>query len=156
MAPTTPTTPQSRVTTGTSGPSNRVRDRSLAVAGAAGMALAVWIVADAILGIDLRVSMGFSEAPAMVIGPALVAANAVIASLAGWGLLAALERFTSRAAGVWTAIALVATLLSLSGPVTGGLTTATTVTLVIMHLVVAAVLIPLLRRTMPRPAGQDR
>lgn len=155
MAPTTPTTPQSRVTTGTSGPSNRVRDRSLAVAGAAGMALAVWIVADAILGIDLRVSMGFSEAaPAMVIGPALVAANAVIASLAGWGLLAALERFTSRAAGVWTAIALVATLLSLSGPVTGGLTTATTVTLVIMHLVVAAVLIPLLRRT--TPAGQDR
>lgn len=152
---TTTTTSHPAAATTAVRPSTHMRDRALAVGTAAGAALALWVVADPLLGIDLRVSMGSEADATMAIGPALVIVNAVVASLAGWGLLAALERFGRRPRAVWTAFALAATLLSLFGPLTGAVTLATMIALVAMHLVVAAALIPMLRGT-ARPDREAR
>lgn len=57
-----------------------------------------------------------------------------------------LERFTSHARTVWTTIALITLALSLSGPLSGGVSTATKMALAGMHLAAAAVLIPMLTR----------
>jgi hypothetical protein len=46
-------------------------------------------------------------------------------------------------------VAIVVVLLSLGGPLTSGTTAAAKVTLALMHLAVAAVLIPVLRRSSP-------
>jgi hypothetical protein len=73
---------------------------------------------------------------------------AAVGSLAGWGLLAVLERVTSRPRRVWTAIAIVALLASLAGPLSGsGITTSNRLVLVLLHLVVGAVVIATLAKT---------
>lgn len=82
----------------------------------------------------------------MTIGLPAVIATAVVASLAGWGSLAVLTRISSRPRRIWTVVALVALILSFSGPVTAETDTATRVALLAMHVAVAAVLIPGLGR----------
>ena len=126
----------------------RVRNRLAAVAAATVTALIVWGVADPILGVDLLVDTG-AGSPTEV-GPASVVVTGVVASLAGWALLAVLERLVARPAQVWTVIAVAAAVLSLAGPAVSGLNTATVVALAAMHVAVATVLIPLLSRTSPR------
>ncbi len=123
-----------------------MRSRLVAVAAATAAALVVWVVAGPVLGNSLRVQTGPDASP-MEVGPVSVIATAVIASLAGWALLAVLERLVARPARVWTVIAVAAAALSMAGPLTSGLTTTTTIVLAAMHLVVAAVLIRLFRRT---------
>jgi hypothetical protein len=77
-----------------------------------------------------------------------VVISAAAASLAGWGLLAVLERFTARARTVWTVIAALAMLVSLGAPLSGtGITGANRAWLALMHVAVGAVFIPLLART---------
>ena len=110
-------------------------------------ALAIWVVADQLLGANLLVRSGGGSPQS--VGAGTVVAASLLAALLGWVLLAVLERRTSRARAVWTGVALVVLLLSLSGPLTGGTTPSTTATLVLMHLTVAAVLIPTLRRSSP-------
>ncbi|MDN5751385.1 MAG: DUF6069 family protein, partial [Pseudonocardia sp.] len=65
-------------------------------------------------------------------------------ALLGWARLHLLERHTPRARRIWTGSAGVIALLSLAGPLTSGASAAATATLVAMHVVVAAVLIPTL------------
>jgi hypothetical protein len=81
----------------------------------------------------------------------LVAATSLAAALAGWGLLALLERFTARPRTSWTAIAVLVGLLSLAGPLStiAPTTVANGLSLALMHLAVAAVLIPGLAATAP-------
>jgi peptidoglycan/LPS O-acetylase OafA/YrhL len=83
--------------------------------------------------------------------PALVAGTSLVAALAGWGLLALLERFTARPRTSWTAIAGLVGLLSLVGPLSAiaSTTVANGLSLALMHLAVAAVLIPGLAATAP-------
>ena len=120
------------------------RTRIVAVVGATLAALAGWVVAVPISGVDLEVASG----PATrTVGAAAVLGAGFTASLLGWALLALLERRASRARGTWTAIAVAALLLSLVGPLGADATAATKVTLALLHVVVAAVLIPVLRRT---------
>jgi len=127
--------------------SARRRTRLLAVAGAALAALAVWLVVEPILGVELRAPATGGNT-GMDVGPAIVAIMALAASLAGWALLAVLERATSRAGTVWLAVALVVLAVSLSGPFSGaGVTAANRVGLALMHLAVGAVLIPALHRS---------
>jgi hypothetical protein len=141
------TTTQTAHTTSSSTRRTRARARALGVLGAVLAALAVWIVADPLLGADLLVRPGGGSPQSVGAGP--VVAASLLAALLGWALLAILERRTSRARGVWTGIALVVLVLSLSGPLTGGTTLTTKATLAIMHLAVAAVLIQTLRRSSP-------
>lgn len=107
----------------------------------------VWLVTDPLLGHRLTIDDG-EETLGMTAGP--VAVVALLASLAGWALLAALERFGPRhARAVWAVTAgavLAASFLPLTGD---GMDAGTRAALALMHLAVAAVLIPGLRASRP-------
>lgn len=129
------------------------RARALAVIAAALAALAVWLVTDPLLGIDLTGPTAPGSEELQSITPAMVAGGSLIAALAGWALLALLERFTARARTIWTVIALLVALLSLAGPLSIlASTEANALALALMHVAVAAVLIPILAGTSPAPA----
>ncbi len=120
-----------------------------AVVAAALAALTIWAIVEGGFGTDLRAPATGNAAPADI-GPLTVVTASAVASLAGWALLALLERFTARARRVWAVVALMVLVVSLGGALGGtGITTANRISLALMHIVVAAVLIPLLHRTSP-------
>jgi hypothetical protein len=71
----------------------------------------------------------------------------LLVGLVAWGLLALLERMTSRATAIWTAIAVIVFLLSLLGPLGSGVNASSKVVLACMHVGAAAAIIPLMRRS---------
>ena len=123
----------------------RSRSRAASVVAAPCAALTVWAIASTVLGADVAVSG--PDDTVTTIGAGAVSMAAALAALAGWGVLAVLERRVARAREVWTVFAFLALALSLLGPVQQGATTSASIVLVTMHLAVAAVLIPLFRRT---------
>lgn len=123
---------------------SRIRGRAAIVGAAVMGALAVQAVLTQLLGMELEAKQGSS---ASVVGGVSVAIAAGVMSLAGWGLLALLERRTTRAERSWTIVAMVFTAVSLLGPLGSGVGPGAKVGLAALHLVVAAVLIPGLRRT---------
>ncbi|WP_033665019.1 DUF6069 family protein [Salinispora oceanensis] len=79
----------------------------------------------------------------------------LVTSLAGWALLAVLERLTRLARTAWTVIALSVLVISYGGPLLGaGIPTGSRITLALMHTTVAAVLIPVFRSTSPTVAAR--
>ena len=120
------------------------RSRAIGVAGAVLAAVAVWAVAVPVLGIHLLIRFG-NTAPQAVELPAVVGGSLVL-SLLGLGLLVALEKLSSNARTIWTAIAMIVLAASMSLPVIAATTAATMSALAVMHLAAAAVLIPALRR----------
>lgn len=138
---------------------SRTRSRVWAVAATVAATVAVWVLAEPVLGFDLRGPAQGGQGGTHDVNAAAVAVAGLVASLAGWAFLVVLERFTSRARGVWTAVALVVLLLSLGGPLSGaGISTANKAWLALMHISVAATLIPLLRRPTARrtqPVSND-
>jgi hypothetical protein len=126
----------------------------LAVVGAAVATAAVAAAAKA-AGVDLAVEGSDETIP--VSGIAVVTGGF---TLVGVVIAAALQRWSARPAGVflWTARSL--TVLSLAPPVLWGADGATIGTLVGLHLVAAAVAIPVLGRALRspqvRPAQQER
>jgi hypothetical protein len=115
-----------------------------AVLGATAAAVAIWVVAT-LAGADLTVSFGPGQ-PIQKITVVNVVVAALVGSLAGWGLLALLRRFTAKARAIWTVTAIVAALLSLAGPLSTIASAGTKAWLFSMHLAVATVLIVVLRR----------
>jgi multidrug transporter EmrE-like cation transporter len=118
----------------------------------------VWLVADPLLRHRLRIADGEQT---LDIGAAPVAVVALLASLSGWGLLAALERFgVQRARAIWTGVAGAVLAVSFMPLIGDGMDGGTRVSLALMHLAVAAVLIPELGGRPPRrepvPLGGDR
>ncbi|MGW1297835.1 DUF6069 family protein [Streptomyces sp. NPDC002533] len=100
----------------------------------------VWLVADPLLGHRLRITDP-STRETLDIGLLPVVLLALLSSLAGWALLATLERFTRRPYLLWTVAAAVVLLLSFL-PLTGsGMTEGTRMTLALMHVVVGAALV---------------
>jgi len=118
------------------------------VLGATAAAVAIWIVATAARA-DLTVSFGPGQ-PIQKVTVVNVIVAALVGSLAGWGLLALLRRFTTNARAIWTVIAIVFALFSLGGPLSTTSSTGTKVALGAMHLAVATVVIFGLRRTRGR------
>ncbi|MEU9661712.1 DUF6069 family protein [Streptomyces chartreusis] len=103
----------------------------------------VWLIADPMLGHRLRIANGEET---LDIGAVPVAVVALLASLSGWGLLAALERFgAARARAVWTGVAGAVLAVSFLPFIGDGMDSGTRISLALMHLAVAAVLIPGLR-----------
>lgn len=99
----------------------------------------MWLVADPLLRHRLRIADGEQT---LDIGPASVAVVALLASLCGWGLLAALERFgVRRARAIWTGVAGAVLAVSFMPLIGDGMDGGTRVSLALMHLAVAAVLI---------------
>jgi hypothetical protein len=119
------------------------RTRVLSIGGAVTAAVAVWAVAVPLLGLHLIIRFGTGSPQS--IGLDFVVGASLIASLAGWGLLAMLERRTPHARLIWTIAALAVLLVSLSLPLSAGTTASTRAALAAMHVAVAAVLIPALR-----------
>jgi hypothetical protein len=122
----------------------RRRERAIVTASAAAAALVLWGVAAVGSDTDLQ---ALRQGDLHVVGPGAVLITATLAAVAGWALLAVLERVTPRARTVWTGVAIVALLASLGGPLSGGVGTGSKVVLTLMHLVVGAVVIVGLRRT---------
>ncbi len=114
--------------------------RALAVAAAVLAAVVVWLVARTVFDQDLAVRQPGRGATEVDIVPVLV--FAIVPSLAGWALLAALERFAAaRARTVWTVVAVAVLLLSFTPILQVQATGATKAVLALMHVVVGAALI---------------
>ena len=118
------------------------------VLGATAAAVVVWVVAT-LAGAELTVSFGAGQ-PIQKVTVVNVIVAALVGSLAGWGLLALLRRFTVNARAIWTVIAVAFALFSLGGPLSTISSTGTKVALGAMHLAVATVTIVGLRRTRGR------
>lgn len=144
-------TEETRHAPGTSGSvtrRHRAGSRALVVAGAVVATALVWVIGEPLLGHDLVVTS--PGRPVQDLGLSAVVFVALGASLLGWAALAVLERITARAVLVWTIAALVilaASFLPLAGVQASG---GSKVVLALMHVAVAAVLIPGLRRTSAR------
>jgi hypothetical protein len=106
-------------------------------------AVAIWVIARA-GGADLTVD--FPGQPPVQVTVVNVIVAALVGSLAGWGLLVLLRRFTAKHLSIWTVIAIIAALASLGGPLSAIASLPTKISLVAMHVTVAVVLILLLRR----------
>lgn len=96
-------------------------------------------------GVDVTVPEGPGATTRTTLTLGAVVATAVVASLAGWGSLALLERVTTRARTAWTVLAVV--VLALSLPYLPGFSPAERVVLTLSHLAVGVPLIVGLRRT---------
>lgn len=128
------------------------RYRARAAAGATVAALAVGLLTRA-LDVELVVDMGGAREP-MEIGLPLIGGFALAVSLAGWGGLAALERWTFRARRLWTGLATGVFALSLIPVVGAEASGDVKLTLAAIHVVVAAVLIVGMRRSVSAAAGK--
>ena len=120
------------------------------------MAIAAAIVANLIVLTVARVASGeFPMATVgdddQTIGVAQVIAVTLLVGLAAGGVLALLERTTSRARAIWTVIGVIVLVLSLFGPLGSGVNTSSKVALTCMHLAAAATIIPLMRRSAAAP-----
>lgn len=125
------------------------RVRPLAAAGGVLAAAAVWIIEVPLLGVSLSIRFGSGHLQTIGIGQ--IIGVSLAASLLGWLLLTVLEKRTAHARAAWTVIAVVALVASLALPLTAATTTAATVGLIVMHIAVAAAVIPALAST-SRPA----
>jgi hypothetical protein len=124
---------------------SRRRIRALAVAGAVLAAVVVWAVGDPLLGNDLVVKQ--PEQEAIDLGAGAVVVVTLVSSLLGWALLAALERLTSRAGGIWTVAAVLVLAVSFVPIIGVEASGGSKAVLVLLHLVVGAVIIPVFART---------
>jgi hypothetical protein len=123
----------------------RRRSRLVGVGAAVFGALAIWVAAVPVLGVEPTVESW--DGGTMTVGLGLVVITSAAAALAGWATLAALERLARRPGPIWVTGATLALLASLGMPASAAVSTAAMVTLIAMHLVVGAVLIPTLLRS---------
>lgn len=121
--------------------------RAVAAAAAVAAGLAVWIAAVPVLGVDLSARSGEDL---LVVGPGAVFLAGLLASLAALGLLALLERTTTRPRDVWTIVAVSVLAVSLAGPLLQATSAAAAATLLAMHVAVGtAIIVPVGRTARP-------
>jgi hypothetical protein len=125
----------------------RLRSRLLAWLGGAVAALVVWVIAAPIAGADLRATVVGDEQEIVAVA---VVISALVQGGLGWAVLALLERFLGRARTIWLVLAVLVLVFSGVNAATAAVNTETAVWLNVMHLAVAAVLVPVLARTSPR------
>ncbi|MEV4115804.1 DUF6069 family protein [Nonomuraea sp. NPDC049695] len=124
------------------------RARALGVGAAVLSTTLLWLAALAV-NIDLRVDPPGDGQPAMIVGLPVTIGSTLVLALIGWGTLAVLERFVRRAGTIWTGLAIAALMLSFVPILSVEATAGTKTVLSLMHLAVAAILIPTLRRGTP-------
>ncbi|WP_026411315.1 DUF6069 family protein [Actinomadura oligospora] len=121
----------------------RRRTRAAAVGVAVLATSALWLIAH-LLGAHLRVDQHNGQGP-QTIGLPLVAGVTLVISMLGWGTLALMERFLRRAVAAWSVLAVVVLALSFAPMLFAEASLGTKTTLSLIHLTVAAILIPTLR-----------
>lgn len=117
----------------------RVRaSRLIAIGAAMVLALVAWVVDVPIAGIELNVRSGDGI---QHVGPGAVIIATIIGGAVAWALAVLVERHTKRPRWIWTAIMVVAALISITGPLSLGIGGATQGALIAMHQFVVAALI---------------
>lgn len=115
-------------------------------------ALLVWALADPLAGVDLAVRSGSST---QVIGPGAVVVTGIVVGLAAVGVCRLVAR-ARRPRRAWLGLSLTVLVISLAGPL-GARTAGAGAALAAMHLVVGAILILGLGRTLaPESASPAR
>lgn len=115
-----------------------VAQRAIVIGVAVIAALLIWLIADPIAGVTLEADTGNGNIQR--IGLIAIIVVTTLAGLLGWGLLALLERMTSRARTIWLVLSVILLLVSLLGA-WGGTSTGARATLLAMHLAVGTILI---------------
>jgi hypothetical protein len=123
--------------------------RGAIAAGGAAAAAIGWAIEVPVLGIRLAVRFGTMAPETVVLGQVIGAA--VVASLLGWLLLAVMERTLPGARMAWAGAAVAVLLASLALPAAAAVTVSAAAGLTVLHLAVAAVVIPGLASTARRP-----
>jgi hypothetical protein len=134
-------------TTPAPSPTVRLRVGVLAVGGAALATALLWTAAQ-LLGIELRVDPRNGRPPGVITLP-FAATLTLVVSAAGWGVRALLDRLIRRASLVWTVLAILVLLASFLPLFAVEATDAAKTILALMHVAVAAVLIPTIGRRNP-------
>ncbi|MFF8026150.1 DUF6069 family protein [Streptomyces sp. NPDC007896] len=141
----------SPTTAAPSAAASTVKSRAIAVGAATVAAVLVWALGKA-FGAEYEVAQGDGKDP-MTVNVGLVAMFALISSLLGWSLLAALEKFVpARAATIWGVVAAVVLVASYAMVFSADTTGGTKAALALVHTAVGGVLIPLLWRGARRGA----
>jgi hypothetical protein len=131
-------------------PGSRRLTRTLATIGGVVAALVVWVVAKYAFDAAMQARQLGGTGPVDITAFNVIF-SALLGALVGWALLAILERSVQRARTIWTWIAIAGTVLSFASPlVAQDATTGTKIALLLMHVAVAAVVIPVFARTSPR------
>jgi hypothetical protein len=128
----------------------RVGSRALAVAATVAAAVVVWLIGEPLLGNDLVVEQ--PGQPPLDLGFAAFVIITLGAALLGWAVLVLLEKVTRYGRRIWTGLAIAVVVLSFLPFLSAEMSTGSAVVLGVVHLVVGAVLIPLLLRA---PRGGD-
>jgi hypothetical protein len=123
--------------------------RLAGAAAAAAAVLTVWLIARYGAGLHLHAPIfGPTQRPMTVPGGFAVAV-AVLAALAGWGLVELLEAKARRPRRAWLVTAPVVLVVSLSAPLSGhDVSSSDRLALICMHLAVGAALVPLYARSL--------
>ena len=133
----TVTSPRPTTVTGSDARSRRLR-RGVGVLAAVAAVLVVWVLGD-LAGADYWIT---DSQGTVRIDLSIATEVTLILALAGWALLAVLERITRHGTRIWAGIAVLITVASEIPVFLVEATTATRVALFIVHLAVGAVLIP--------------
>jgi hypothetical protein len=131
-------------TTSTRSATPSLRHHAYAVGGAVLATALLWAAAHS-LGVELRVDPGDGR-PTQVIGLPLIAGVTLVVALLASATRTGLDRLTKRAPTVWTGLAAIVLLVSFVPVLYVGAAGGTKATLALMHLSVAAVLVPILGR----------
>lgn len=115
---------------------------------AAVAALVTWVVLVPLAGVELTARTG-PDAAARVVGPVSVVVSTVVVALTA-GLVAHLaRRRAARPRLVWVVTGTMVLVLSFAGPLGQATTTAAMAALATFHVIVAAVVVPVLARALP-------
>ena len=123
-----------------------------AVGGALGSALLTWVVLVPLAGLQLAVVVG---ARTSEVGVGSVVVTAVLAALAAL-IVAAVLRRTARPRARFVASSAVAFVLSLVGPLVSATTTSATLGLGLLHVMVAAAIVPVVASRLPASRAMAR
>ena len=119
---------------------------------AAGVAAEAWVGLMRAVGVELRVGDPFGDASSVMALPTGACATSIaMCMVLGTAIAALLNWKARRPADTYVVVTVALTLVSLGGPlVAAGTSAGTKLTLIVAHLIAAAVIIPLVARCLAR------
>lgn len=130
--------------TGTATGSRRRAGRWVSPVAAVTAALVMWLPLHAVVGLEVRQGDAVHQ-----VGAAAVIVSSLVAGLGALGVAAVVRRRAHRPRRTFAVTALAVLVVSLLGPFGSATSTGAALALACLHLVVAAVTVPLVARTLP-------